>query len=402
MRSARHPFVIYPHGSDIEYTIRQDDRYLRLAGEALAAADGVITGSREMLERLLALYPEQAESLRTKWSLVGVGVDVSHFVPVARADRRSAIEALAATRPGGGRSSADAANLLAGLRHDGLQALAPTDNFAPELPDDDVAARLLELDWEHDQVLVFVGALTVGKGVQGLIAAMPEVVRRHPKAHLIVVGSGRYRDVLEALVHAIATGDEELLDQLVSHGNDLDQGPTSGAWRDAAAYLADPDRRRLVLSAGAEFADHIHFTGRLDHTRLNLLFPCADLAVFPSVLAEAYPLVVMESLASGVLPCASKLTGLGEGLGDLEPELGSAVVDRLRLPVDQPSAWCPWRDNWRSCWPTRTCRRWVRHCAGSLWSATTGGTGGADARRIHAGDPWEFRRIERLLGSAGR
>ncbi len=78
----------------------------------------------------------------------------------------------------------------------------------------------------------------------------------------------------------------------------------------------------------------MHFTGRLDHTRLNMLFGCADLAVFPSVLPEAYPLVLMESLAIGVLPCASDLTGLGEGLRDLEPELGAALVDRLRLPTD--------------------------------------------------------------------
>ena len=80
--------------------------------------------------------------------------------------------------------------------------------------------------------------------------------------------------------------------------------------------------------------EHVYFTGRLDHTRLNLLFGCADLAVFPPVLPEAYPLVLMESLAIGVLPCASDLTGLGEGLRDLEPELGSSLVDRLRLPID--------------------------------------------------------------------
>ena len=47
-------FVIYPHGSDIEYTIRQDRRFTSWPGEALTAAAGVITGSREMLDRLLS------------------------------------------------------------------------------------------------------------------------------------------------------------------------------------------------------------------------------------------------------------------------------------------------------------------------------------------------------------
>ncbi len=328
------PFVIYPHGSDIEYTIRQDQRFHQLAGDALVAASGVITGSREMLTRLLGLYPELGESIRAKWSLVGVGVDVSRFVPIAHDQRRSAIEALAATEPGGGRTPREAADLHRRLAAEGVSALESTPHYAPELPDDDVVSTLLDLDWENDHMVVFVGALTVGKGVQGLIAALPYVLQQAPDTQLIIVGSGRYRDVLEALVHAIATGDEVLLDELVAHGNDLDHGPAVGGWADVADYLTDREHRRLVLTAGPEFAEHVHFTGRLDHTRLNMLFGCADLAVFPSVLPEAYPLVLMESLAIGVLPCASDLTGLGEGLRDLEPELGAALVDRLRLPTD--------------------------------------------------------------------
>ncbi len=328
------PFVIYPHGSDIEYTIRQDRRFYQLAGEALTAAAGVITGSREMLDRLLSLYPEMEDSLRAKWSLVGVGVDVSRFVPIAHERRRNAIEALVATQPGGGRTPQEAADLFQRLAVEGVAALESSAHFAPELPDDDVVSKLEAVSWENDQIVVFVGALTVGKGVQGLIAALPYVLQRAPDTQLIIVGSGRYRDVLEALVFAIATDDEALLDELVARGNDLDHGPAVGGWTDVADYLADPEHRRLVLSAGADFVEHVHFTGRLDHTRLNLLFGCADLAVFPSVLPEAYPLVLMESLAIGVLPCASDLTGLGEGLRDLEPELGSSLVDRLRLPID--------------------------------------------------------------------
>jgi len=328
------PFVIYPHGSDIEYTIRQDRRFYQLAGEALTAAAGVITGSREMLDRLLSLYPEMEDSLRAKWSLVGVGVDVSRFVPIAHERRRNAIEALVATQPGGGRTPQEAADLFQRLALEGVAALEASAHFAPELPDDDVVSKLEAVSWENDQIVVFVGALTVGKGVQGLIAALPYVLQRAPDTQLIIVGSGRYRDVLEALVFAIATADEALLDELVARGNDLDHGPAVGGWTDVADYLADPEHRRLVLSAGADFVEHVHFTGRLDHTRLNLLFGCADLAVFPSVLPEAYPLVLMESLAIGVLPCASDLTGLGEGLRDLEPELGSSLVDRLRLPID--------------------------------------------------------------------
>ena len=81
----------------------------------------------------------------------------------------------------------------------------------------------------------------MGKGVQGLIAALPYVLQRAPDTQLIIVGSGRYRDVLEALVFAIATADEALLDELVARGNDLDHGPAVGGWTDVADYLADPE-----------------------------------------------------------------------------------------------------------------------------------------------------------------
>jgi glycosyltransferase involved in cell wall biosynthesis len=330
------PFVVYPHGSDIEYTIRRDGRYQELAGAALAVADGLITGSVEMFERIEGLYPELADALRSRWSVVGVGVDTAQFAPIAQDRRRESINGFVATAPGGGKPRGLLTELHARLDDGDLDALRDySGRYAREQPDDDVAERLADLPWENGSFAIFVGALTVGKGVQSVLAAWPQVLREVPDAHLLIVGSGTYREVLEALVHAISTGNAELLDELVAHGNDYDATHTSGAWTDVAAHLADPAQREVVLAAGPGFADHVHFTGRLAHDRLTKVFPCTDVAVFPSVMPEAYPLVLMESLASGVLPCASDLTGLGEGLRDLEPLLGAEIdVDRLRLPMD--------------------------------------------------------------------
>ncbi|TXH43107.1 MAG: glycosyltransferase [Actinobacteria bacterium] len=329
------PFVIYPHGSDIEYTVRLDERYLALARVALADCAGIITGSREMIERLVELDPDAAAAIRAKTAVVGVGVDVSLFAPVAPADRSASVQSFAATEPGGGKTQGLSAELGARLDDGELAAVLDyREAYAHELPDDDVAQRMTSLPWGRGRMALFVGALTVGKGLQSVIAAWPRVLQQVPDAHLVIVGSGSYREVLEGLVHAIAAGDAKLLDALVESGNDLDGTHASGPWLDVEAYLATPAGRAAALGAGPEFAHHIHFTGRLDHSRLDKLFPCADLAIFPSVLPEAYPLVLMESMASGVLPAASDLTGLGEGLDLLEPHLGIDVVQRLRLPMD--------------------------------------------------------------------
>ena len=79
--------------------------------------------------------------------------------------------------------------------------------------------------------------------------------------------------------------------------------------------------------------DHVHFTGRLSHRYLCHLFPCSDVAEFPSVIPEAYPLVLMESLANGVLPAASNFSGFAEGLDALAEDLGAEMVSLLRLPT---------------------------------------------------------------------
>ena len=90
-----------------------------------------------------------------------------------------------------------------------------------------------------------------------------------------------------------------------------------------------------TLQAGTEFGDHIHFLGRLNHGLLRHIFPCADIAIFPSIIPEAYPLVLMESLSAGVLPAASNFSGFAEGLDQLYPFLEKSLVDQLRLPVDE-------------------------------------------------------------------
>ena len=108
------PFVIYPHGSAIEYTVRRDPRYHRAAARALRAASGLISGSQEVLSRILELYPPLAAELREKSAIVGVGVDTSAFRPIPLDER---VDAIARVRPEpGGKTPAQTEELWASLR----------------------------------------------------------------------------------------------------------------------------------------------------------------------------------------------------------------------------------------------------------------------------------------------
>jgi glycosyltransferase involved in cell wall biosynthesis len=182
--------------------------------------------------------------------------------------------------------------------------------------------------------VLFVGALTVGKGLQSLITALPAILSRHPDTHLVIVGSGAYREVLEASVYAIASSNKELLLELCNRGMDLDRSELAGPWEDVRRYLENPDSLSTIMENGKTLDEHVHFVGRLDHSRLKFLFPCADLAVFPSIVPEAYPLVVMESLSNGVLPVVSYFSGFKDSVDDLESLLGKSLIEKMKLSVD--------------------------------------------------------------------
>ena len=303
------PFVVFPHGSSIEYVIRKDERLKQRALHALKKARGLITGSHEMTKRIALLYP--GESFCAE--LVPVGVDTALFAPQAKDSWR----ALGGPYEGKGGSE----DLLARLDAGGFGAVTGyRESYDHALPDADLPEKLARIPWGKNRTLLFVGALTAGKGLHNLIAALPHV----PDTQLVIVGSGAYREVLEALVHAITTKSQPLFDHLSKNGFNLDSSDLKGGWKSVHGPVPhDPT-----------LASRVHFAGRLNHDKLRHLFPCADLAVFPSVVPEAYPLVLLESLANDVLPVVSDFSGFKDGLDMLEPLLGKATVDAMRLPRD--------------------------------------------------------------------
>ncbi len=328
------PLVIFPHGSSIEYTIKLDERYKRLALKALLESTGLIIGNREVRDRILNLYPEHRETILAKTKIVGVGVDTSLFKPIERPERHDSIQQLIATHGGGGKDPELTKELHHRLKTEGLEVTrAYWHRYDHSLPDSDLNDHLRAIPWDQN-ILLFVGALTVGKGLQSLITALPKILAENPQTHLIIVGAGAYREVLEALVYAISSSNQTLLLQLCAKGQDLDRNELTGPWADVQSFLNDRSNLSFVLKNGHHMDQHVHFLGRLDHSRLRYLFPCADLAIFPSVVPEAYPLVLMESLSNGVLPVVSYFSGFKDGVDELKPYLGRSLTEKMKIPVD--------------------------------------------------------------------
>ena len=328
------PFIIYPRGSAIEYTIRHDKRYQELARDPILKADGLIIGNHEVIDRIINLYPDHRDEILSKTEIVGIGVDTSLFLPVEIQQRKQSIEKIYRYAPFNGKAPELSEELYSRLDKGEIQAVADYQKaYQFKQPDSNLIDKLQKIPW-GSKILVFVGAIIVGKGLQTLIVALPFILKQHPDTHLVVVGSGVSRELFEALTYAIAKKNEALLDTLVEKGYDLDPIELSSPWNDVKSFLSDNKNKADLFAYGSTLLEHVHFLGRLDHDLLRYVFPCCDVGFFPSIVPEAYANVLFESLSNGVFPMVSYFSGLACGLDDLVPHLGQDLVDLMKISVD--------------------------------------------------------------------
>lgn len=328
------PFIIYPRGSAIEYTIRHDERYKRIAREPLLKADGLMVGNEEVRDRVLNLYPNHRQEILSKTEIVGIGVDTNLFAPVEKGARQQSIQKVIDLAPFDGKPPELSKELFSRLDKGEFDAVSDFQNtYQIKQPDSNLAEKLKRIPWDSSNILAFVGATIVGKGLQAIIVALPFVLKHFPDTHFVIIGSGVSREIFEALVYAIATRNEPLLDLLVDKGYDLDPVELSGPWSDVRTFLDDNNNREALYENGSNLLEHVHFLGRLDHDLLRCVFPCADIGFFPSIVPEAYANVLFESLSNGVFPMASYFSGLACGLDGLVPFLGQTLIDKMKISV---------------------------------------------------------------------
>ncbi len=289
-------YVAKIHGSDLEYAIRLDGRYLALAREGLSAARAITGSGEDVLRRAVELVPG-IEALVRK---VSPGVDIDAFRPRPREEALlETAEALetdpetARGRPA--RLDEDVANALARRDAAALDALAAA--YDQEVPDPDAAARLRALAHGGDgapPIAGFFGKLIPQKGAESLLLGASASAAR---PRVLVVGFGTHREWLQALALALSTRDAGALEWL---------GERAGL---DAPILGDPPSA-------------VTFTGRLDHRYAPGVLAAMDVLVVPSILDEAFGMVAAEGAAAGAFPLVARHSGLAEIAGALESEVG--------------------------------------------------------------------------------
>jgi glycosyltransferase involved in cell wall biosynthesis len=286
--------------------------------------------------------PSGIESRTTQLNL---GVDTSAFSIVDPCDRAeqigklfSALKSLKRGREAGAaRSFRD--RLHKGIGREVLAAaLAEVRVYDEKCPDAETEASLSQVDWERDQVLLFVGRLIASKGPQNILAALPYILKTNPEARFVLVGHGPLREILEAFVWALEQGDSDLAENLVSWGEGLEE--------EGSKPLVEIQHFFESLKASGNFDDYFEtakqlmstdrviFTGYLTHAELKHLMPCCDLGIFPSVVPEAGPLVFLEALASGVYPLGTYFAGMAASIDALAAEAPAVDTEPMKLSSD--------------------------------------------------------------------
>ena len=178
------PYAVKVHGSALEYIVKPHPRFRPYAAEGL----------RGRARRARRLAPHRREPVGRDGGPDAAG---AHAARAARRGRGALRAARAGRRCGGARA----------LR-ERLAALAPvaaTGSSFDRDPREAVAA--LDAVEPGDRLVVFVGKLIASKGVELLLAAWPLVLAREPRARLMIVGFGAFREGLEGLAAALAAGD---------------------------------------------------------------------------------------------------------------------------------------------------------------------------------------------------
>jgi glycosyltransferase involved in cell wall biosynthesis len=297
------PYAVKVHGSALEYVVKRDpERFRPWAREGLAGARTVLVGSRHTGESLWKAMDDDALPARTR--LGPPGVDVDEFRP--RDDAAGDVRALADRLAEAGADPAQGA-----FARDGAQA----------------ARALRGLDLAHERHVCFIGKLIVSKGIDLLVAAWPLV----PEARLVVVGFGGFKEGLERLIEALATGDRDAVRAIAQAGRELEGGPRAPLHH-LLAFLDGAGED--YWEAARDLSERVVLTGRLEHDELAPLLAACEALVFPSTFPEAFGMVAAEAAACGVLPISAGHSGAAEVSAMLGQSVPEPAREWLSFAVD--------------------------------------------------------------------
>ena len=287
------PYVVTCHGSELNFTLKCDERLAPYALDALADAAAIVAVSATSAQDAIGWAVAHGLAVADKTSVIPPGIDTERFTPAP--SRAAAIDEV---------------------------------NAHLELPEG------FELSAEDD-VLEFAGRIGWTKGIQHAVAALSLVSAVRPNTKLLVAGGGPAREALTRLAALLSAGDVDGARQLAASDPELRTTEEYGPL--IPKNLAAPDGASGAVaggdaSLGATFGPaRVAYLGHLAAPDVARVFAAADLALAPSVFPEAAALVTSEALSSGALPIVTYQSGLRQ-MADIEADVLGDEAFRSLVP----------------------------------------------------------------------
>lgn len=282
------PYVATVHGSELNFSVKNDPRLVPYTLEGLEAAAAVVTVSADSGQDVVAWARREGLEIGSRTHTVTPGVDMRTFSPAP--DRESALSALRRDVP-----------LPEGYRP------------APE-----------------DRIIAYAGRLMWTKGIQHAVAALPLIAARFSadssRVHLFVAGEGPAQAPLERLAALLRVGDQEAALALAASEIELQTLPDFGPVVSPTPPVVSPSP---LGPRGRADAWSLAFLGHLTSAQLGRVFAAADISLAPSVFPEAVGLVTTEALAAGALPIATYHSGLASVVDVVADSLGDPALKGL-------------------------------------------------------------------------
>ena len=294
--------VITVHGSCLNFSVRKSELLKEYALEAIYNNHKIAFLSRFSMDEFLEFFNDN-QLIKNRSIVISAGVDLEKFMPINNTDEKShRIQ-----------------DFLIDLTINMKKVLVESDLSQKGnglKTDVDVINKISNLDYEKDKIILYYGKYLWTKGIQQLIAAAPMIMQKYPSVRFVLVGYGSSRDYFEALINALNNHQKEVYINLLQHPDEFDfqiDKESSKFFYSLLKQLEDTDFSNAYFSTAEKvIKSSMIFIGFLKHDHLKTLIACSDITVAPSIFPEAFGLVAVESLASGVIPVQTNHSGYAE------------------------------------------------------------------------------------------
>lgn len=316
---ADHPDVLHyatVHGSCLNFSVRQNLRIEEYARSVLKKVDKLVFVSQFSHSEFMEFFATEP-CIKTKAVVIPAGVNLEQFIPLQDSQARSSeLEAVA--------SYLEQEGTLRPATYE--QSLGDWQWLKEELalvkeqnlwsPDRAAASGLRQIASSNDRLVIYYGKYLWTKGIHLLLTAAPLLLAEHPDTYFVLVGFGSFRYYLEYLVAALHQGRLDLVKDCIEHFRELYPEADAQSVEYFATFLECLKNQNFATkyqrTAQGKIGKRVILTGFLPHQQLSRLIPCADIAVATSIFPEAFGLVALEALASGVVPMQTNHSGFAE------------------------------------------------------------------------------------------